>query len=880
MKPLTGLPVDSLVQVSEESNIPLKQLHELVQQIENGASVAFLARYRADLCGGHSEPEVHEILRTLHRKRDLMDRRIAILADLGQKGVLTDDLKGRIERAADRRELNDLFLPYRQRDEAELAIQVDLDPLARVLWFQEEGVDIDAQASKHLAPDKGLVEPEQALAKAYEVAASWLSEKPEILRELRKLYHRECELSVTVKPQAMKEPRWQELNGFRSPASQVSWQRMLSIRRGRRTGALETTVEPPHASASEYLRRRLVKDANSPYAPHLERIVDAALRNGLSNRVRKDVLAEIDEETDRQAIAAFCENLRNTLLAPAAHGLSILGIDTGRGAKWAAALIDSEGRIVDQAIVFQERKEGGRGREAAVAPPAPAVEKPAVEKEEPPQKLAEPDAAAPTDSGAEESDAASESAAPAKEAKEPVAAPEPNAEASAAPAPPRRGSKPRPQRVQDLSEFLRSHDVDLIVLNAPPRSPKTERILRSQIRQSGKTRIAWRAVRDFGAEIYATSKNGKRDLGKLPGVFRTAATIARRMQDPLAELVKADPKTLGIGFNHQEVNPEQLAQALRRTVECVVHDAGVDANRSSAELLAIVPGIPPGLARRIVQHRRQTGPFQSREDLKKVEGFSDRIFAQAAGFLRVYGDDPFDATGGHPDLRELYDRIAAAAGCDLPALLSEPERLDALEPEQFATQDRSLECIRAAIGELRPERRNLRKPFQLPSPDVPLRTDEELAPGTKVSGIVKSVADFGAFVDIGADKDALLHVSQIRREQVRDQKPALAIGESVEAFVRSAVQDGKGIALSMWDPASRPSRPRNGSGRSDSSSRRDTGRGGRPPRRDGRRSDRRAPYRQVFGPDSGDRQRGSRRTGKLSKQEQLEALQDRYRTKV
>ena len=874
MKPLTGLPVDSLVQVSEESNIPLKQLHELVQQIENGASVAFLSRYRADLCGGHSEQEVHEILRSLHRKSDLMDRRIAILADLGQQGVLTDDLKARIERASDRRELNDLFLPYRRRDTAELAIENDLDPLARVLWFQQDGVDIQAEAGKYLDPDKGLVEAEQALAKSYDIAARWLSEKPEILRELRKLYHRECELSVSVKPQALKEPRWQELNGFRSPASQVPWQRMLSIRRGRRTGVLQTTVEPPHASASEYLRRRLVKDANSPYAPHLERIVDAALRNGLSNRVRKDVLAEIDESADRQAIETFCENLRKALLAPAAHGLSILGIDTGRGTKWAAALIDAQGRFVDQAIVFQEGKAGGRGQEAAAAPPA--------EQAEPLQTPAASDAEASTDSAAKESGAATE---PAAAAREPVIAADSAAEApkASAPSPPRRGSKARSPQFQDLSEFLLTHDVDLIVINAPPRSPKAERTLRSQIRRSGKTRVAWRAVRDFGAEIYATSRNGKRDLGKLHGAFRTAATLARRMQDPLAELVKADPKTLGIGFNHQEVNPEQLAQALRRTVECVVHDAGVDANQATAELLALVPGIAPGLARRIVQHRRQSGPFKCRADLKQVEGFSDRIFAQAAGFLRVYGDDPFDGTGGHPDYRELYDRIAAAAGCDLATLLAEPARLDAIDPEQFATQDRSLECIRAAINELRPERRNLRKPFQMPSLDVPLRSDEELAPGTKVSGIVKSVADFGAFVDIGADKDALLHVSQIRREQVRDQKPAFAIGDSVEAFVRFAGQDGKGIALSMWDPATRPPRPRNGAGRGESMPQHDTGRGDRPRRRDGRRSDRserRAPYRQVFGPDSDDRRRSSRRSGKLSKQEQLEMLQDRYRTKV
>ena len=864
MKPLTGLPVDSLVQVSEASNIPLKQLHELVQQIENGASVAFLSRYRADLCGGHSEQKVQEILRSLHQKRDLMDRRIAILADLGQKGVLTDDLKARIERSADRRELNDLFQPYRQRDVAELAVEIDLDPLARVLWFQRDGIDIEAEASKYLAPDKGLAGTEQVLAKAYEIAARWLSEKPEILSELRKLYHRECSLSVSVRPQGMKEPRWQELNGFQSLASQVPWQKMLSIRRGRRTGILETTVESPHASASDYLRRRLVKDASSPYVPHLERIVDAALSNGLSNRVRKDVLAEVDEKADRQAIEAFCQTLSKTLLAPPAHGLSILGIDTGRGSKWAAALIDSQGRFVEQAIVYQERQGTGSGRGAVATPPSQAADAP--------QAHAETAPVAPAESEATDSKVATESAD-----STPESAPAPP------PSPPRRGAKAQPPRFQDLSEFLRAHDVDLIVFNAPPRSAKVERTLRSHIRRSGKTRVAWRAVRDFGAEIYATSRNGKRDLGKLHPAFRTAATLARRAQDPLAELVKADPKTLGIGVNHQEVNPEQLAQALRRTVECVVHDAGVDANRANADLLAFVPGVAPGLARRIVQHRRRSGPFQSREDLKKVEGFSARIFAQAVGFLRVYGDDPFDGTGGHPDYRELYDRIAAAAECDLATLLAEPERLDAIDPEQFATEDRSLECIRAAISELRPERRSPRKPFQMPSLDVPLRTDEELAPGSKVSGIVKSVADFGAFIDIGADKDALLHVSQIRREQVRDQKPAFAIGESVEAFVRFAEQEGKGIALSMWDPASRPPRPRNGAGRADSMPPPDGGRVDRPRRRDGRRSDRsdrRAPYRQVFGPGSEDRRRSSRRTGKLTKQEQLDMLQDRYRTKV
>ena len=211
MKPLTGLPVDSLVQVASESGMQLKELHELVQQIENGATPAFLARYRADLCGGMSEELVLGVLQRLRDAQDLIDRRISMVAALGRQGVLTEDLKARLEGAKTRRELNDIYLPYRARgrDAVQQAVDKGLDPLARVLWYQQDGVDILAEAAKHVDQETGLVDPEQALAGAYEIAGRWLSEKPEILRDLRKLYHRECELSVAVKEHSLaaRQPR-------------------------------------------------------------------------------------------------------------------------------------------------------------------------------------------------------------------------------------------------------------------------------------------------------------------------------------------------------------------------------------------------------------------------------------------------------------------------------------------------------------------------------------------------------------------------------------------------------------------------------------------------------------------------------------------------
>ena len=338
------------------------------------------------------------------------------------------------------------------------------------------------------------------------------------------------------------------------------------------------------------------------------------------------------------------------------------------------------------------------------------------------------------------------------------------------------GQSPDRKRVRhaELSEFLRAHDVDLIVVPAGPKPHTTARLLRSEIRRSGKTGIAWLTVRDTGTWIYVSSKTAKREFPKLETAIRSAISLARRVQDPMAEFAKTDPKTLGIGLNCHEVDAERLRASLRRTVECTVHDVGVALNEASIPLLSMVPGLTERLAKRIVEYRREHGPFRARADVKNVQGLSERIFAQAAGFLRVEGDDPLDNTGVHPECRGLIDRIAAAAGCDLATLVAEPERLDGLDLEQFATAERSVQVVQSTIRELRPERRQARGVFELPKPNVALRMDEELKPGAKIGGVVSSIADFGAFVDIGADQDALLHISQIRREHVADSKPSLS----------------------------------------------------------------------------------------------------------
>lgn len=894
MKPLTGLPVDSLVRVSEEVGIPLKDLLELVQQVENGASAAFLARYRADLCAGIDERGIQRVLQKLADVRDLIDRRISMMASLRQRGVMSDELRKHLEQATNRRELNDLFMPYRERKPgpAEEAIEKGLDPLARLLWAQQDGADIDAEVAKHVAADNGLESDGDVLEGAYAIAAQWLSDKPEILQALRKIYLRDSEIVLTARPEAAKAPRVQELDGFRAKLASIDWKKRLSIRRALRSGLLEMDFVPPTSATATFLERRLIQDAESSYAPHLRRVVEVALGNGLADRIKHNVQTYLDERTDEQGIEAYRKALRAALLAPPASNLNILGIEITRSGDWHAALIDAEGRLAECAVVRSNGKPARHERELAATTEARPAE--AAADGTPPEEAsseaspgAEPEAEGTPAAGAAEAvtemseeetaeDASvgeADTDTAAAEAAEP-ASPEP---AKPAEPTPKESRKRRTQQIE-LSEFLASHQVDLVVYGPGPKPHTIDEYLRSHIRKSGKMHIPSRSVRDSGARMYAQTPMAKKEYRRLPWTFATAASLARRVQDPLAELAKADFRSTGVGQNYLELNSDLLRDAFRRELECAAHDVGIDANQASVALLSLVPGFTDRLARRVVEDRKQRGPFESRDDLRRVDGLNDRIFAQAVGFLRVNGGNLLDNTGAHPQYRELHERIAEAAGCDLPTLLNEPDRLDAIDPEQFAGPDRSVLLVKSAISELKPERRQVRGTFKLPERAVALRTDDELQAGAQVAGVVSNTADFGAFVDIGGDQDGFLHVSQIQRDLLVDSKPAFQPGDPVEVFIRPQLPGNRRIGLSMYPPRSAPARDAADTRRRGPDRRAD-GRRRQGPRNSGR-YDRDKPFRQVFGPENDRRGKRERIDPSLSLDEKLSMLTDKYRTKV
>jgi uncharacterized protein len=377
---------------------------------------------------------------------------------------------------------------------------------------------------------------------------------------------------------------------------------------------------------------------------------------------------------------------------------------------------------------------------------------------------------------------------------------------------------------------------------------------------------------------------------------RSAGCLARRFQDPLAELIQLDPRLLGIGQFHHEVDMKRLRSGLRDTVESTVHQVGVDLNTTSAELLALVPGLTERLAKRIIERRKKAGPFTKREQLREVSGLNDRIYRQAAGFTRVHGgENALDSTGIHPEHYAVAGKILAAAGVSAEQALEKPEALATVSLEELQTEDTPLATLQGIVAQFQPAVRNPRGEFVPPEMPVDIKAAGDLKTGMKVEGIVTNVASFGLFVDIGAEQDGLVHVSRLSDKFVEDPQTAAKVGDRILVHIIALEEGGKRISLSVKDPsamrAPRPQGQGQGQGQRPAGPRRERraadGRSGSAEgrRSNGARQGRKEPQREgigtrTFGPDEKAKAREAKEAEKLSLDEKLAMLQTKYRTKV
>ncbi|HLH15817.1 MAG TPA: Tex family protein [Bryobacteraceae bacterium] len=717
-----ALPLPVLLHISKLLNISLKSLTAVMELLDGGATVPFIARYRKEATGNLDEVQIREIQEKLEYFRELEERRETVLESIASQGKLTPELKAAIEAALEKNELEDLYLPYKpkRRTKASIAREKGLEPLAQFLWQQQPGAEpLDAFAAGFIDAEKGVASAAEALEGARHIVSEWVSENAEFRKTVRGMMLAEGVVaSRAIEGAEDPEGKFKMYVDYREPAAKIPSHRMLAIRRGAAEGVLAFEIELEREKPLAYLRAQVIHGPGE-CAPHLEAAVEDAYDRLLNPSIQTEVRLELKDRSDEEAIKVFRENLENLLLSPPAGMLGVLAIDPGIRTGCKIAVVDDTGKFLEHAVIYPF---------------------------EPKNDLA--------------------------------------------------GS------VKTLASLVARHNVHAIAIGNGTASRETAALVQDFLRQAKLSNIFSVTVSESGASVYSASEIARQEFPDLDLTVRGAISIARRLQDPLSELVKVDPKSIGVGQYQHDVDQRRLKQSLEATVESCVNRVGVDLNTASWALLRYVAGIHERTAQKIVEYRNEHGAFRSRFQLTAVPGFGPKTFEQAAGFLRIRnGENPLDMTAVHPESYPVVEKIAASLGVTVADLIARPELIEQVKLEGFTTESVGMYTLGDIREELRKPGRDPREKFVAPQWREDVREIADLKPGMQLEGVVTNVTRFGAFVDIGVHQDGLVHVSELANRFIKDPGEFVKVGQIVKVTVLTVDAKAKRIGLSMKSAA-------------------------------------------------------------------------------
>jgi uncharacterized protein len=709
-------------QIATEIAAGARQVASAVELLDGGATVPFIARYRKEATGGLDDTQLRTLAERLVYLREMEARRATIAGSIAEQGKMTEDLARGIAQAATKSALEDIYLPYKpkRRTKAMIARENGLEPLMDAI-LAARSADPSQIARAFV---KGEVpDIKAALEGARDILAEGLSENAGLLGRLRSHMKQVGRLVAKVVPGKEAEgAKFSDYFAHDEPWASAPSHRVLAMMRGQNEGfvSLDLAVDPeaPRGESPSERASAAVLAASGAGAGDvwLREAAAWAFRIKLKTSLTLDLMAELRERADAEAIAVFARNLKALLLAAPAGGTATLGLDPGIRTGVKLAVIDATGKVLGTDTIYPfQQKNDLRGAQAA------------------------------------------------------------------------------------LAAMISKFGIRLIAIGNGTASRETEKLVGDLISLMPEpARPVKVIVSEAGASVYSASELAAREFPDLDVSLRGAVSIARRLQDPLAELVKIEPKSIGVGQYQHDVDQSRLGRSLEGVVEDAVNHVGVDLNTASAPLLARVSGVGPGLALAIVAHRDANGPYRSRRDLLKVARLGPKVFEQAAGFLRISGGkEPLDASSVHPEAYDVARRIIAACGRDIASLMADPTALRRLDPQSFVDARFGLPTVRDILTELEKPGRDPRPVFKTATFADGVNDIRDLKPGMALEGTVTNVAAFGAFVDIGVHQDGLVHVSQLADKFVRDPHEIVKAGDVVKVRVVEVDVARKRIALTM-----------------------------------------------------------------------------------
>lgn len=710
--------------IAEELAVRENQISAAIGLLDEGATVPFISRYRKEVTGGLDDTQMRHLDERLRYLRELDERRGAIIKSITEQDKMTPELEQALLAADTKNRLEDLYLPYKpkRRTKAQSAREAGLEPLADAL-LANPGLDPEQEAAAFLNPDQGVADSKAALDGARQILMERFAEDADLLAQLRDFLQQHALLaSRLVTGKENEGAKFRDYFEHTEALSGVPSHRALAMFRGRNEGFLQlnlvldaeekpTDAHPCEAMIGDYWR---IRDQGRPGDRWLAETVRWTWRVKLLTHLQTDLLTQLRERAEREAIEVFANNLKDLLLAAPAGARPTIGMDPGLRTGVKLAVVDANGKLLDHGAIFPNQPQN-RTREAAA----------------------------------------------------------------------------------ELLRMIREHNVELIAIGNGTASRETDKFV-GDLLQQPELQCRKVMVNESGASIYSASEFAAREFPDLDVTIRGAVSIARRLQDPLAELVKIEPKSIGVGQYQHDVSQVQLARQLDAVVEDCVNAVGVDVNTASVPLLARVSGLNQNLAANIIAHRDQAGSFASRRELLKVARFGDKTFEQAAGFLRISnGDNPLDASAVHPESYPVVEAIAARQQRPLASIIGDSGFLRGLRPQDYISDSVGLPTVTDIIRELDKPGRDPRPEFRVATYQEGVEKISDLKPDMVLEGTVTNVTNFGAFVDIGVHQDGLVHISVLADRFVKDPRDVVKAGDVVRVKVMEVDQPRKRIALSM-----------------------------------------------------------------------------------
>jgi uncharacterized protein len=717
--------------IAEELSVRPQQVAAAVQLLDEGATVPFISRYRKEVTDNLDDTQLRNLEDRLGYLRELEDRRASILSSITEQGKLTPELAAAIIAADNKQGLEDLYLPYKQkrRTKAQIAREAGLEPLADSL-YADPTLSPETEAAKYVnpqtePPEKHVPDVKAALDGARQILMERFSEDAALLAKLRSYLNEHALLASTVVAGKETEgAKFRDWFDFREAVATIPSHRALALLRGRNEDilrlALKTEAElrdPPEPSpcAGMVAVHCGIRDQGRAADKWLLETARWAWMVKLSLHLETELMNQLRERAEEEAIRVFARNLRDLLLAAPAGPHTVIGLDPGIRTGVKVAVVDATGKLVDTATLYPH--EPRRDWEGSLAA---------------------------------------------------------------------------------LRHLAQKHGAGLIAIGNGTASRETDKLAAELMTRYPELKLKKITVSEAGASVYSASELAALEFPDLDVSIRGAVSIARRLQDPLAELVKIEPKAIGVGQYQHDLNQSRLARALDAVIEDCVNSVGVDVNTASAALLKRIAGLNTTLASNIVAWRDKHGAFASRAQLKDVPRLGEKAFEQAAGFLRVArGENPLDASAVHPEAYPVVERILGDIKAGMHELIGDLKRLRSLDPRKYTDERFGLPTVQDILQELEKPGRDPRPEFKTASFRDGIEELKDLEPGMQLEGVVTNVTNFGAFVDIGVHQDGLVHISALSERFVRDPHQVVKAGDVVKVKVLEVDVPRKRIALTM-----------------------------------------------------------------------------------